>query len=78
MLRYWETQFDQLAPSKNRAGNRVYLKDDLELIALIQHLVHTEKYTLEGARQRLAELQSAERPPRGSIIPPGGRGSHAS
>lgn len=58
VLRYWETQFPGLAPTKNRAGNRVYQADDLELIALIRRLVHDERYTIEGARHRLAELDA--------------------
>lgn len=58
VLRYWETQFPGLAPTKNRAGNRVYQADDLELIALIRRLVHDERYSIEGARKRLAELDS--------------------
>ena len=57
VLRYWETQFPALSPPKNRAGNRVYRQRDLELIALIQHLVHDERYTLEGARARIEELR---------------------
>jgi DNA-binding transcriptional MerR regulator len=58
VLRYWETQFDALSPAKNRSGNRVYRSDDLELIALIQRLVHEEKYTIEGARHRLEEMRA--------------------
>jgi DNA-binding transcriptional MerR regulator len=58
VLRYWETQFEELAPPKNRSGNRVYRAPEVELIALIQRLVHQEKYTLEGARQRLQELHA--------------------
>jgi DNA-binding transcriptional MerR regulator len=57
VLRYWETQFPALSPPKNRAGNRVYRARDLELIALIRHLVHDERYTLEGARKRIDELR---------------------
>ncbi|HEU4559591.1 MAG TPA: MerR family transcriptional regulator [Longimicrobium sp.] len=57
VLRYWETQFPALSPPKNRAGNRVYRQKDLELIALIQHLVRDERYTLEGARARIEELR---------------------
>jgi DNA-binding transcriptional MerR regulator len=57
VLRYWEAQFPALTPSKNRAGNRVYRARDLELIALIRHLVHDERYTLEGARKRIDELR---------------------
>ena len=58
VLRYWETQFPGLAPTKNRAGNRVYQADELELIALIKRLVHDERYTIEGARRRLEELDA--------------------
>jgi len=57
VLRYWETQFPALSPPKNRSGNRVYRARDLELIALIQHLVQGERYTLEGARARIEELR---------------------
>ena len=57
VLRYWETQFDVFSPAKNRQGNRVYRARDLELIALIRHLVHDERYTLEGARKRIDELR---------------------
>lgn len=57
VLRYWETQFEELAPTKNRAGNRVYRPEDLERIALIQRLLHEEKFTIEGARERLRQMQ---------------------
>ncbi|HEX2210642.1 MAG TPA: MerR family transcriptional regulator [Longimicrobium sp.] len=57
VLRYWEAQFPALSPPKNRSGNRVYRARDLELIALIRHLVHDERYTLEGARKRIDELR---------------------
>jgi DNA-binding transcriptional MerR regulator len=58
VLRYWETQFPALAPPKSRAGKRVYRAADLELIALIRHLVHEERFTIEGARRRIEELRS--------------------
>ena len=58
VLRYWETQFPALAPPKNRSGKRVYRARDLELIALIRHLVHEERFTLEGARKRIDELRA--------------------
>lgn len=57
VLRYWETQFPSLAPSKNRAGNRVYQTREVEMIALIRRLVHDERYTIEGAKIRLEELE---------------------
>jgi DNA-binding transcriptional MerR regulator len=58
VLRYWETQFPRLSPTKNRAGNRVYTGEELEQIALIRRLVHDERYTIEGARQRLREMEA--------------------
>jgi DNA-binding transcriptional MerR regulator len=53
VLRYWESQFRFLNPAKNRSGNRVYKSREVELILLVKHLLYTEKYTIEGARQRL-------------------------
>ena len=57
VLRYWETQFDGLSPTKNRAGNRMYRLGELELIALIQRLLHEDRYTIEGARMKLSAIQ---------------------
>lgn len=53
VLRYWESQFRFLSPSKNRSGNRVYKSREVELILLVKHLLYTEKYTIDGARIRL-------------------------
>lgn len=58
VLRYWETQFDVLHPDKNRAGNRVYRPKEIELILLVKHLLYEEKYTIEGANQKLEEMRS--------------------
>lgn len=55
VLRYWETEFKQLAPPKNRAGNRTYRQKDIELIQRLKQLLHIEKFTIEGARKKLAE-----------------------
>lgn len=67
VLRYWESQFRFLNPAKNRSGNRVYKSREVELIMLVKHLLYTEKYTIEGARQRIehyrrtGELRGAAR-----------------
>jgi DNA-binding transcriptional MerR regulator len=53
VLRYWESQFRFLNPAKNRSGNRVYKGREVELIMLVKHLLYTEKFTIEGARQRI-------------------------
>ena len=50
VLRYWETEFKQLAPPKNRAGNRTYRQKDIDLIFKIKDLLYSKKYTIEGAR----------------------------
>ncbi|CAN5623383.1 hypothetical protein BH23GEM11_BH23GEM11_00940 [soil metagenome] len=57
VLRYWETQFDALRPTKNRAGNRVYRPREVELVLLVKHLLYEEKFTIDGARQKLRELR---------------------
>ncbi|MFQ5705930.1 MAG: MerR family transcriptional regulator [bacterium] len=57
VLRYWETEFSELKPSKNRAGNRIYRLNDINLINLIKKLLYQEKYTIEGARQKLKLLR---------------------
>lgn len=57
VLRYWETQFEQLTPKKNRAGNRVYRPREVKLVFLVKHLLYEEKFTIDGARQKLTELR---------------------
>ena len=57
VLRYWETQFDVLNPTKNRAGNRVYRSRDVEVVLLVKKLLYGEKYTIEGANQKLIEMR---------------------
>lgn len=57
VLRYWETRFDVLRPIKNQAGNRVYRPRDVELVLLLKSLLYEEKYTVEGARQKLARMR---------------------
>ncbi|MBX3145734.1 MAG: MerR family transcriptional regulator [Gemmatimonadales bacterium] len=57
VLRYWESQFRFLSPAKNRSGNRVYKSREVEMILLVKHLLYTEKYTIEGARQRVEHFR---------------------
>lgn len=53
VLRYWEREFPQLKPQKNRAGNRVYTSKDLAVLRVIQRLLRAERYTVAGAREYL-------------------------
>jgi DNA-binding transcriptional MerR regulator len=57
VLRYWESQFRFLNPVKNRSGNRVYQRREIELIMLVKHLLYTEKFTIEGARKRIEQYR---------------------
>ena len=57
VLRYWESQFRFLNPAKNRSGNRVYQRREIELILHVKHLLYSEKYTIDGARQKIDELK---------------------
>ncbi len=56
ILRYWETEFEQLRPGKNRAGNRIYTNKDIKLILQIKRLLREEKYTIEGAKKILTDF----------------------
>lgn len=56
VLRYWESEFEQLRPQKNRAGNRVYTNKEIELVRLIKKLTREHRYTIEGARQILETM----------------------
>jgi DNA-binding transcriptional MerR regulator len=51
VLRYWESEFEELKPAKNRAGNRIYTNKDIQLILFIKKLLREERYTIEGAKQ---------------------------
>ena len=53
VLRYWETEFEELKPQKNRAGNRIYTNKDIQLIIHIKGLLREKKYTIEGAKKIL-------------------------
>ncbi len=57
VLRYWESQFRFLNPAKNRSGNRVYKSREVELIMLVKHLLYSEKFTIDGARQRIDQYR---------------------
>ncbi|HCN37232.1 MAG TPA: MerR family transcriptional regulator [Bacteroidetes bacterium] len=60
VLRYWETEFDNLKPAKNLAGNRIYTNKDIKLILYIKKLLRDEKYTIEGAKKLLKNYNSKE------------------
>lgn len=67
VLRYWESEFSQLAPKKSGTGHRLYRRKDVELLLRIKHLLYEKRFTIEGARQSLqtggkqAKLKTAKR-----------------
>ena len=60
VLRYWETEFEQLTPAKNSSGNRIYTNKDIKLILQIKKLLKEEKYTIEGAKKILKNFNTGE------------------
>jgi DNA-binding transcriptional MerR regulator len=60
VLRYWETEFEQLKPAKNSSGNRIYTNKDIKMILLIKKLLKEEKYTIEGAKKILKNYNIGE------------------
>jgi len=60
VLRYWETEFKPLSPSKNKAGNRTYRQKDIDTIQRIKDLLYRQKFTIEGARKMLSNENTPE------------------
>ena len=63
VLRYWETEFTSIKPQKTRSGQRLYRRQDVELILRIRSLLYDQRFTIEGARTRLRELGHDEAAP---------------
>lgn len=53
VLRFWETEFNQLVPAKNRSGNRIYTEKDIRIVLAIKILLRDKKFTIDAARQHL-------------------------
>ena len=61
VLRYWETEFDLLKPSKAPSRHRLYKKKDVELLLDIKRLLYSEGFTIENARKKLKETKKEEK-----------------
>lgn len=57
VLRYWETQFDILSPTKNRGGSRVYRMKEIETVLLVKHLLYEKRFTIAGAKKELQKMR---------------------
>ncbi len=62
VLRYWETEFTQLSPQKNRSGQRSYRRRDVETALRIKELLYDDLFTIAGARKKLQAESRAEAP----------------
>ncbi|MCK9425870.1 MAG: MerR family transcriptional regulator [Ignavibacteriaceae bacterium] len=69
VLRYWETEFEQLKPQKNRAGNRVFTNKDIQLILQIKSLLREKRYTIEGAKNILSNLVNEKETHSVKVVP---------
>lgn len=56
VLRYWESEFPDIRPSKSKSGQRLYKRRDVELLLQVRELLYDRRFTIDGARQRLREL----------------------
>jgi DNA-binding transcriptional MerR regulator len=63
VLRFWESEFPRIRPKRTDAGQRLYRKQDVELVLTIRHLLYDRKFTIKGARQYLKSDTNAETTP---------------
>lgn len=67
VLRFWETEFKKIKPKRAPSGQRLYRKNDIELILRVKHLLYEKKYTIQGAKQHL-KTKPAEKMKKSSTI----------
>jgi len=60
VLRYWESEFPQLRPKKNRSGNRAYRSKEIKIIRYIKYLLYEEMYTIPGAKKKMADANMSD------------------
>jgi DNA-binding transcriptional MerR regulator len=60
VLRYWESEFPDIKPSKSKSGQRLYKRRDVELLLRIKELLYEERFTINGARKRLKDFGRAD------------------
>ena len=74
VLRFWETEFNQLKPTKSGTGQRMYRKIDVENVLRVKKLLYDEGFTIAGARQHLKAEVRKKQTPLPFAVPPQGRG----
>lgn len=61
ILRYWEKEFNQISPKKNKAGNRIYSENDLNIIKIVKKLLRDDKHSIQGAKEQLPKILNSSR-----------------
>jgi DNA-binding transcriptional MerR regulator len=69
VLRYWESEFSFLRPRKNKSGQRVYTRKDLDLVLRIKKLLYEDRYTIEGVRKKFGENEPPRQPQNHTVQP---------
>ena len=69
VLRYWETEFPQLAPNKSGGGQRLYTRNEIDVILRIKQLLYSEGFTIAGAKKKLETEDVAPAPPAATAPP---------
>jgi DNA-binding transcriptional MerR regulator len=68
VLRYWESEFKSIRPVKSKSGHRVYARKDVETLAQVKHLLHEEKFSIQGAKKKLLENKKKSTPQSEGIL----------
>jgi DNA-binding transcriptional MerR regulator len=68
VLRFWETEFPNLAPEKSGSGHRVYRKKDVEMVLKIKELLYVRGFTIAGARKQLTTRKRIQGPERERLL----------
>ena len=66
-MRFWETEFESLAPAKSKTGQRTYTRKDVEYVLVLRDLLYEEGFTIPGAKRQLAKGVSAVKRDRGEV-----------
>ena len=68
VLRFWETEFPNIAPQKSKAGHRVYRRKDVEKIMKVKELLYERGFTIPGARKQLSAERVLEQPDKAQVL----------
>ena len=68
VLRFWETEFPRIRPKRTSSGQRLYTRNDIELVLKIKNLLYVKKFTIQGARQHLYSTAGTKKTPAKELL----------